>query len=478
MATIGSLGVGSGLDLNGLLDKLAAGERQPLVAIKARQAAFNAKLSAYGTLQSSLSTFQAAAKKLADPAFMAAFKTSSSAPDVLGASADSTAVAGSYDVMVTRLARAQSLVAVGVSSTTSLIGSGTATVTIEFGAIAGTLNQTTGTYEAGATFTADAAQSNLSLTIDSSNNTLAGIRDAINEAAGTALSATIVNDGTDNRLVLTSSATGQKSSMRVTVSGDNTVLESLLANDPAGAQALRQTVTASDAALTVNGIAVTSTSNTVASSIQGVTLSVGGTGSSVLKVERDSASVDTAINDFVTAYNTLLGKLGELSAYDINKKSGGALVGDSGVRFIQTRLRSVLVDAQPGGAADPKTLSDIGIRFQTDGKLAADAVKLAAALSSNPAGVAGLFTGATATTGVATKISSVIDGFNQSDGLLKAFTDGANGELRRLSRDYEAMQDRIDLKLARYRAQFQQLDAVMSGMNVTSNYLAQQFAKK
>lgn len=478
MATIGSLGVGSGLDLNGLLDKLAAAEQQPLTAIKTRQADYNNKLSAYGTVQSLLDSFQVAARKLADPAFMGAFKASSSAADVLGASADTTAAVGSYQVDVAQLARGQALVAGGVASTTAPIGTGAATtVTIDFGAIAGTFNATTGTYDPGATFTADTARSQVSLTIDSSNNTLAGIRDAINKAAGAAVSATIVNDGSSNRLLLTSSVTGKSSSMQIKVTGDADV-QALLANDPTGVQSLRQTAAAADAALTVNGIAVTSASNTVASAIQGVTMTLAGTGSSVVEVTRDTASVKSAITDFASAYNKLQGKLKELSAYDPTKKTGAALMGDSAVRIIQSRLHSALVEPQAGEVGDPEVLSAIGVTFQLDGTLSVDAAKLDAALSGNPTGVARLFTGSGTSTGLAGSISSTIDGFNAADGLLKVATDGASKAVRRLDEDYDVMQDRIDAKLARYRAQFQQLDAMMSSMNSTSNYLAQQFGKK
>lgn len=478
MAMIGSLGVGSGLDLNGLMDKLTAAENLPLTAITKQQAGYNAKLSAYGTLQSLLGTFQTAAKKLADPVFFSALKATSSAADVLSASADSTAVAGTYAVSVTQLAQAQSLVSSGVASTTSAIGSGAATtVTIDFGTIAGTFNAGTGKYNAGATFTADAARPAVSLSIGSTNNTLAGIRDEINKTPGIGVAASIVNDGTTNRLVLTSTSTGQKSSMRIAVTGDATV-GSLLANDPTATQNMQQTVTATDAALTVNGIAVTSATNTVVSSVQGVTMTLGKTGTSTVTVQKDTASVEASINDFVKAYNSLKGKLTELTKYDITKKSGAALVGDSTVRFIQNRIRAVLDKEQAGGAADPKTLSDIGVAFQMDGTLAVNSTKLSAALSSNSAGVANLFANSTAATGVGKEISALVDGFNASDGLLKVATDGANTTLRRLTRDHDDLQGRIDEKLARYRAQFQQLDALVSGMNSTSNYLAQQFSRK
>jgi flagellar hook-associated protein 2 len=478
MATIGSLGIGSGLDLNGLMDKLEASERAPLAAIKARQSGYNARLSAYGTLKSLLGTLQAAADKLADASFMTGFKTTSSAATVLTTSGDSTAVAGSYSVNVARLAQSQSLVSGGVATSTADVGSAAATLTIDFGAISGTLNETSGAYDAGASFDADGTRTAVSVALEAGKTSLADVRDAINKAAGGTVTATIVHDGSNNRLVLASSATGLKSSMRVAVGGTNAELNALLGNDPAGVQALRQTVAAQDAALTVNGIAVTSATNTVAASIQGVTLTLAAAGSSVVKVERDTASVEGAINDLVGAYNKLNTKLKDLSAYNAEKRIGGTLLGDSAVRLIQSRLRAALTEPRAGEAGDPKLLSDIGVAFQKDGSLEVKAGKLAAVLAGNPAGVATLFAGAAGGSGLGKGVSSLVDTLNHEDnGLLAVATDGARKAISRLDREYESGEERLEAKLTIYRAQFRQLDSVMSGMTATSNYLSTQFAQ-
>lgn len=469
---ISSLGVGSNLDLSGLLDRLSASESQPLVALQKQQIGYTAKLSAYGTLQNALSSFQAAASKLADATLFKGATVASSAADVLSAKADSTAVAGSYAVSVTQLAQAQSLVSGGVSSTTSALGAGGATnVTIDFGTIAGTLNTTTGTYNAGATFTADATRPPVSLSIDSTNNTLAGIRDAVNKTPGTGVSASIVNDGTTNRLVLTSATTGQKSSMRISVTGDAAV-GALLANDPAGTQNLKQTITASDAALTVNGIALTSASNSVASSVQGVTMTLAKMGSSTLTVSRDTASVESAVSAFVNSYNSLQGTASQLTRYDIAKKSGAALVGDSALRSIQTGIRAALNTPQDGAL---KVLSTVGVSFQKDGTLAFDATKLKAAFASNRDDVVALFSGTGGNTGFGTQVSALIDTFTSADGKLSNAAAGVNLTLKSLGTRYADTELSVQAKVARYRAQFTQLDMVMSRMNSTTSYLTQQF---
>ena len=475
MASFSSLGVGSNLDLSTLLTQLQTAESQPLVLLQQRQVSYTSKLSAYGTLQSSLSTLQTAAKKLSDPALFQGVKAVSSAADVLTASAAGTATAGTYAVNVTQLAQPQSLVAAGQASTSTAIGSGT--ITIDFGAITGgTLDPATGTYT-GAGFTPDATRTAVPITINGSNNTLAGIRDAIN-AAKAGVSASIVNDGsgTPNRLVLTSLQSGETSSMRVSVAGD-AALQSLLNNDPAGTQNLRQTVAAQNAELTVNGIAVTSASNTVKEAIQGTTLTLLKTGASSLSTQADTAAVETAINDFVKAYNSLQATASTLTTYDQDSKTGAALVGDSTLRNLQTSIRQALTTPQAGGANDMKVLSEIGVAFQKDGTMAVDSAKLKSALASNLAGVSGLFASAAGSTaGYGKQLSALVDNLTSTGGALKVASDGMTASLKQLDQQYTDMQMRVEAKVERYRAQFTQLDLLMSQMNSTSNYLTQQFA--
>lgn len=475
MASISSLGVGSKLDLSTLLTQLETAESQPLVLLQQRQVSYTSKLSAYGTLQNSLSTLQAAAKKLSDPALFQGAKVTSSVPEVLTASAGSTATAGTYTVDVTKLAQSQSLVAAGRADAKAAVGTGT--ITIDFGTVGGgTLDAATGTYT-GASFTKDASRTAVPITINGTNNTLEGIRDAIN-AAKAGVSASIVNDGsgTPHRLVLTSSQTGEASSMRISVAGDAS-LQGLLNNDPAGTQNLRQTVAAQNAQLTVNGIAVTSASNTVKEAIQGTTLNLLKTGSSNLATQPDTATVEAAINDFVKAYNSLQATANTLTTYDKDSKTGAALVGDSTLRNLQTRIRQALTTPQAGGPTDLKVLSEIGVTFQKDGTMAVDSAKLKTAVSTNLSSVAGLFASATGSTaGYGKQISAVVDNLTSTGGALKVASDGMTASLKQLDQQFTDMKMRVDAKVERYRAQFTQLDLLMSQMSSTSTYLTQQFA--
>lgn len=286
------------------------------------------------------------------------------------------------------------------------------------------------------------------------------------------MTASIVNDGTTNRLVLTSATTGQKSSMRISVTGDAAV-GSLLANDPAGTQNLRQTITATDAALTVNGIAVTSATNTVASSVQGVTMTLAKIGSSTLTVSRDTASVESAVTAFVNAYNALQATASQLTKYDVAKKSGAALVGDSTLRSIQTGIRAALNTPQAGAL---KVLSAVGVSFQKDGTLAFDATKLKAAFAGNRDDVVALFAGTGGNTGFGTQVAALVGTFVSADGKLSNATAGVNITLKSLGTRYAATEVSVQAKVARYRAQFTQLDMVMARMNSTTSYLSQQFS--
>ena len=483
MATIGSLGVGSGLDLNGLLDKIAAAERAPLSAIKNRQSAYNAKISAYGTVKGMLGTLQSAADKLARPDFMNSYKATSGSTDVLTVSSGSAAVAGSYAVSVSKLAQAQSLVTEGlVADAGADIGATAATITIEFGTISGSLNTTSGKYADGATFVPDVGQDAITVSLAAGATSLEDVRDAINDAAAGAVTASIINDGSSHRLVLTSTATGAASSMEVSGAG-NSDLQSLLGHDIETAQGLRQTVEAQNAALKVNGIDVTSPTNTVEEAMQGVTMTLLDAGTSTVKVERDKSAIETAINDFVNAYNKLNTKIREMTAYNSDKEQGSVLTGDNTTRVIQARLRDALFEAVGGVAAgDPSLLSDLGISAEKDGSLKVDSAALSEVLIANPDGVSYLLAGDDDTDGLADTFSAVIealvvddDGEDQ-DGLLTISTTYAKKAMDRLGEDSVRMQDRIDAKIEIYRAQFSQLDSLMSNMNATSSYLSTQFA--
>ncbi|ODV41899.1 flagellar hook protein [Cupriavidus sp. UYMMa02A] len=482
MATISNLGVGSGLDLGSLLDQLTTAEQAPLTVLKQQQSSYQTKLSAYGQLQSMLAAFQGTANQLSKPSFFNAATATSSNTGVLTATGSNTAAAGNYAVNVTALAQAQSLVSTGQVKQDAAIGTGT--IHIDFGAITGgTLDTNTAspTYSkySGAGYTANTGSTGFDIKIDSSSNTLQGVRDAINKA-NAGVTASIINDGSGApyRLVLNSNKTGATNSMRISVtSSDGTsALSDLVANDPAATQNMQQTVTAQNAALTVNNIAIQSPSNQVSGAVQGVTLSLAQTGTSNIVVQRDTASIQNGVQAFVTAYNNLQKAASSLSAYDPSTQTASPLTGDGVLRVIQSQIRGVLNTPQPGsGASAMTTLTQVGVTFQLDGTLALDSTKLTKALNDNPAGVAALFGNDDGKSGYGNQLSTTITALTSSKGALTAATDGINRSLKDLRDQYSATQDRINATVANYRTQFTQLDVIMSQMKNTSTYLTQQF---
>lgn len=377
MAGLASPGLGSGLDINSLITKLMAVEQQPLQALAKKEASYQAKLSAYGTLKGYLSTFQTSVQGLTSLSQFNTQKATSSDSTVLAASASGTAATGSYSISVETLAQNHKLRS-GTSYATTSSTVGTGTLTIDFG-----------TYSGGA-FTQNSSKGTKTITIDSSQNTLTGVRDAVN-AANAGVSATIVNDGTGYRLMLTSSDSGAGNALRIVADAGI----SALAYDAStgGTSNLVQTQTAQDATLTIDGIAVTKSSNTITDAIEGVTLSLlkGGSSTATLSVTRDTAGIRSAVDGFVKAFNDASTSLKNLTAYNATTKTSAILQGDSTTLSIQSQLRSVLNTALPYANGGLTTLSDLGISFRKNGTLSLDFVKLDQVLADSTKNVSTLF---------------------------------------------------------------------------------------
>jgi flagellar hook-associated protein 2 len=402
--SLSSPGIGSNLDVKGLVSQLMTAESQPLTALAKKEASYLAKVSAFGSLKGSLSSFQTALDGLRSPAKFQAVTATASDSAVLSGTATIKAVPGTHSVEVTKLAQAQTIATAGQASSTAPLGDGAkTTINFQFGSISGG-KLASGIYvnDPAATppdpaFTQNPNQTGGSVVIDSTNNSLQGIRDAINKA-NLGVTATVVSDGSANpqHLVLTSNKTGVKQSMKITVERDpaapaDNTLSDLLAYDPAGTQKMTQSSAAQDTALTVDGVPVTSSDKTVSEAIQGVTLSVSKIGTSSVTVARDTNAVQNSVNSLVKAYNDLDKTIKSLTSYDASTKIGGALLGESSVRAMQTQIRTMLGQPIDGAAGAFNNLTQIGVAFQKDGTLAVDSAKLTKAMTSNFDDIAGLF---------------------------------------------------------------------------------------
>lgn len=390
--------VSSSIDVNSIVTQLMSVESRPLTVLQSKEAAYLSKISAYGSVKGALSSFQSAVNALSSPSLFSAQSATASDPTVLSGSASLLATGGSYDITVNNLAKAQKLSSAGQVSTISTIGAGTATtISFAFGTVSG--GALAGGVYSGASFAPDAAHATTSLVIDDSNNSLQGIRDAINRA-GVGVKASIVNDGapgTPYHLTLTSTATGAASSMRISASGGDPAVAALLDYDPAGTQNFTQTAAGQNASLTVDGLAVSSATNTVTDAIAGVTLNLtkGGGATTTLTLANNTAPVASAVQALVKSYNDSNSTLKKMTGYDPVTKTGGLLHGDASMIAIQVKLRATLATALSGTGDNKLTnITQLGVNFQKDGTLSVDSGKLQTALDQNFGDFASLFTAA------------------------------------------------------------------------------------
>jgi len=457
MATITSLGVGSGLDLTGLLDQLQDAERGKLAPITLQKEQQQAKISAYGQLQTSLNSFQDSLEKINDPKLYQSLSANVRG-DGITATTTASALPGSYRVEVSQLATSGTLASARVTTNDQPLDlQGATTLKLNFG-------------ELGADGTVE---------IDiAANSSLNDIRDAINANKESGVNATIINDGEGYRLALSSKATGVDASIHsfsFVDAADAPVTGPFGEAAEVGAKQQGQ-----DAALTVNGIAITSAKNQIEGAIQGVTLNLGElsiaegeTATSTVTVERDTLKQREAINGFVKAFNDLKGTIGTLTAFDAESDTVGKLLGDSTVRTIESRLRSVLTGGVEGG--ELSTLSQLGISLQRDGTLEVDDDKLSDLVANNPQALSDFFAGADDAGGLAGKLGASVEQMLGNNGVLKGAITGAENRVKSLDTRYERMEKSIEGTISRYRSQFSQLDVMIAQMNSTSSYLTQQF---
>ena len=384
---------GANIDVATIVSQLMTVEQRPLTTLATKEASYQSQLSAFGSIQGAVSSFQSAVSALSNISKFQALSATPSDSSVLTASASSIAVAGTYAINVTNLAQSQKLAAAGQASSTAAIGgAGATTLTFDFGAIAGGALGSNGKYTGATTFTSNGNGAK-TVNIDATNNSLQGIRDAIN-AANIGVTATIVNDGsaTPYRLTLTSSNIGKTNSLKISVAGD-LAISNLLAQDPAGTQNMAETVTAQNTDLTVDGVPVSKTSTSISDVIQGVTLNVQKVTTTPVSVTvaRDTSTISNSVTGFVKAYNDLNKTLKDFSSYNATTKQAAILQGDFTVRSLQSQLHAVLNTPISNNSGTLTTLSQIGVSIQKDGTMALDQNKLNTAISSNFSSIASLF---------------------------------------------------------------------------------------
>jgi len=386
---IQATGLGSNLDVNGLVSKLMEVEKAPLTKLTQNQAAVTLKVSAYATFKGNVSALQSSLAGLQQVSAYSAAKATVADTAVASASASSGADIGTHSLEVSKLAVSHRLKTdTTFAKSTDIVGTGT--LTLDFG-----------TFD-GANFTTNADRPTANIKIDAAHSSLAGVRDAIN-AAKAGVTASIVNDGTGNRLIVSSNSTGTSNSIRLRVADDdNAPLDaaglSVLAYDPAAAAGsgknMKEVTAAQNAEFKVDGLDIVKQSNTVTDVLEGTTLTLLKTNAgapTTLSIASDTSGLKTSVDNFVKAYNELNDSVKKLTGYDEATKTAGTLNAEPAIRTLASQIRATLSNVVTGAPGGYNALAQVGITFDSTGKLNVNNSKLDTALKNNPSAVQSLF---------------------------------------------------------------------------------------
>jgi flagellar hook-associated protein 2 len=468
-------GTGSGLDIDGLVSSLVAAERVPAEArLNSREADITTLSTSFSSAKTAITDFEAAANKLALASTFSQFTTSSSDTTKATISATSLASLGSYQLAVTNLASAQTLASGTFSATSDTLGTGTLTIAIG-----------TPSYS-GSTYSSFSQTSSVDITIDSSNNTLSGVRDAINNA-GAGVNASILKNGDNYQLLLVSEETGLSKSMSVSVTGDSVGGDtdndglSQLAFNSSGSQ-LTQYAAGANANFSINGLTVSSASNTVTDVIDGVTLNLLSATSSAITIDvkTDTDTIVADVQAFVDKYNAYATLFKDLTKYDATTGTVGALQGDSTARSAMSQIRSELGKSVTGLTGSYTSLADLGISIDKSGVMTFTQSTFKTAFAAAPNEVTGVFASTTvsgtAVEGVAEKLESLMEGFLVSTtGIFDVRISSLSTQLTGITDDRADLARRMQSLEDRYFAQLNAMDTLLAQIETTENFLKQQF---
>jgi flagellar hook-associated protein 2 len=464
MATLSSPGIGSGLDVNSIITQLVAIERRPIEQLQREASSLQTRLSTYGQIKSALAAVRDAAAVLARTSAFTATAGTSSDPSAVAVTTGASTQSGSYALEVQRLASVQSNATGVYASANELVGEGVLHIQL-------------GSYGAGQTsFTPAGAE--MAIDVGPPADSLATLRDKIN-AANAGVVASVLSDANGARLVLRSAATGANNAFRIRVDDNGSGLSALAFDPSMGITTMGQALAAANAAAMLNGLPISSASNTLNEVVDGITLSLGKVTTAPVQVDvkPDQAATRKALDAFVTAYNSLNTLITEQTKYDATTRTAGLLQGDSAAVSIRSQLRN-LVGGNAGISTRFTRLADIGFDVQSNGSIKLDETKLATALA-NPAELQKLFANTDlavpANNGAATLLRNFSDQLLGADGTISSRSDGLRRRIDLNSDRQTQLNERAQAVELRLRAQYTALDRQLAGLTGLSNYVNQQF---
>jgi len=433
---LSSAGIGSGLDVDSIVQALVNAKQSGPQGQIAAQAKQDQNLEAgLSGLSSVLDSLQSAMDALGSS--FSKFQADLSDTDVGSATAVGGATPGTYDISVSSLATAQKRVGDALDGDAP-VGDGTLSISV--------------------------GGQSMQLAV-SSTDTLADLARAINQASDNpGVTAAVLKGTNGSQLVLSSNKTGIANAFSVSANATSSDGLIGLANalDTPGQNE------ASDASFSIDGVPMSSASNTVNGALNGVTLNLAATGDTQLTVAQDTDGITQAAQDFVSAYNQYASTVSQLSSYDVDTGDAGLLLGNATLLSAENQLSSVLGNVVGGNAL--VSLANIGITRNADGTMSLDTDTFGAALNGDPQSMQDLFTGSS---GYVTKLDAVIDTFTGPDGIIPSQLTSLDGDLDDLNDQVVALNQRMSDYQKQLEAQYTNLDTLMTQLNSTSSYLTQ-----
>jgi flagellar hook-associated protein 2 len=447
--TIG--GLSTGIDYNTLISKLIEAKRQPIKILEKKKTSYNSKVTQYNSISSKLSSLKSAAEKLKTSSNFYAKAASVSESTVLEATVTSSAAVGNYSVTVTSLASEEQEVHSGVTALTTVINNSGSSKVFQY------------TY----------AGTQRSLTV-ANGTTFEGLRDLINDdTSNPGVTATIVNDGVGAapyRLIIKGNSTGATKTITVDA---GTTLDGTGSTTDFRSATFTQKKAAADSDFTIDSLQIKRSTNSITDVISGMTINLKKDGgvSSKITVTANRDAIKAQINEFVTAYNSVVDLISSNTAYDSTTKVSGVLSGEGTARNIRNQLRSIISGTVSGQPDDMNILSQLGITTNSKtGKLDVNTSTLETKLSSDLDDVAALFT--TTSTGIANQIYTYITNTTSTvDGSITLRAKGLQDLIKDIDNTVKNMQYRLDKEESDMVRKFTALEALVSGYNAIGSYL-------
>ncbi|MDA8621187.1 flagellar filament capping protein FliD [Psychrosphaera sp.] len=452
MAGLSSPGIGSGLDVTGIVTGLVQSEQAPFEARIAKQEEqATSKITAFGSLVSAVSAFEDAAKKLNDKSNFELNTISPSSNSYFSTSVTSEAVAGSFKVEVVSVAQGQKITS-GAYAETDTVGSGTMSLTVN--------------------------GSTLDLDVDGTE-TLRELKDKINEAeANPGVTASIITDNDGQHLVFTSDGIGLDNAITIAVTDsdgndtDSAGLSKFVFNGTDTADMTQSQEPADAEILIDNFLRVTQSSNLFTDAIEGVSINVkkvNDTGDNAsVSVSRDTTKVGEALAEFASSYNTFLETSVSLGRINTDSNIVGKLVGESLLRSLTSQVKNILSDTSVAGGL---SLAALGITTTRDGLLEVDEKVLKNGVDTQFDDVKSLFVGDDSVMG---KLTDTLGGYTGGGGLIQTKIDSYKTTLDRLDDERVRFAEKMTALENRLFSQFNAMDLLVGQLNSTGSYLAAQ----